>query len=70
MAKSETEGPDPVRAALLEFIGDVNAAGGLVRSSNGDVAPVGDPSWLDLGSTYLRACEAAGRDPIINEEDE
>jgi hypothetical protein len=60
---------DMIRAALTEFAQDIEAAGGVRREDDGLAVPVGDPEWVDLGETYLRACAALGRKPLYQKEE-
>lgn len=66
---------DAVKAidVLREFVGDVNATGGLLRWTNGNVSPAAendDDPWTDLGVTYLKACEVLGVKPEYDAEDD
>lgn len=56
---------------LLEFIKDIEAAGGIAVNDDGVDVLVCDPGWVDLAVTYRNACQAVGREPmVINLEDE
>lgn len=56
---------------LMEFINDIDAAGGITVNSDGVEAPVGDPNWTDLAQTYRKACEAMNKQPLVaNLEDD
>ncbi len=57
---------DPIRAALDEFCANIDATGGLTRGEEGLPVPCGDPEWLDMADTYLKACAALGRTPVWN----
>lgn len=46
--------------ALTLLVATVNQTGGMLH---GEDAPAGDPDWVDLGTAYLLACEALGREP-------
>jgi hypothetical protein len=56
---------------LAEFVRDINETGGVIRDCKGWHAPAIDLEWIDLGETYLKACDALGLKPKIasNEED-
>ena len=54
-----------MQEALNKFVADIDATGGVFVSSSILVHPVADPEWTDLGETYMHACEALGRDPIL-----
>ena len=56
-----------VEAILLEFINDIEQTGGVVECLDGLHAPVADEDWIDLGETYLKACRALGREPVIED---
>ena len=55
--------------AAQDFVETIEAAGGVCRNPNGYTAPVGDPTWTDLGDSYLRMCRALGRTPAYAESD-
>lgn len=60
---------DPVREALLEFVKDVEDTGGVVRLPDStQYEPKGDREWTDLGTTYIHACRALKRPPMVEEE--
>lgn len=63
------EESDPQQQALKEFVGTVEAAGGLFEGGPLPV-PKADPGWVDLAQAYLRACEALGKEPMIEKEEE
>jgi hypothetical protein len=60
--KTET---DSIRDALEEFVRDIEDTGGVIMDRKGLPRPLGDPDWIDLGMTYLRACAALGRKPKV-----
>lgn len=79
-----TKRKDPVRDALLKFVDDIESTGGVrmrrrkatwLTPPKGGVVdleiphPVGDPSWTNLGYTYLEACKALGRKPMLKGKD-
>jgi len=45
----------PFVAAAQKLVRTVSATGGLVKYSNGTIAPAGDPDWIDLGDVVLTA---------------
>ena len=65
----EEAGPD-FKKILREFVGDIDATGGIFRyEGTGCVAPIGAKDWTDLGETYLKACKALHRRPHVVKED-
>jgi len=60
MLKRRREAKSPnrhrMRAVLEDFIDDINDTGGVSIDRMGLARPMGDPDWIDLGQTYLRAC--------------
>lgn len=56
------------KKALENFVQCVEATGGVVRDKKGYVAPVADQDWIDLGDSYLLACQALGRTPVEKPE--
>jgi len=52
-------------SALADFVGTINATGGVMQTHEGLYAPVGDEDWMDLGDAYLKACHAIGLLPKI-----
>jgi hypothetical protein len=70
LPSGESGSSDAVPAALVSFIGTIEATGGC-SCEDGLLVPVGDPDWIDLADAYLRACAAIGRTPLIDRtEDE
>jgi len=66
----EDKDPRDLKKVLREFIGDIDATGGVCKfEDTDDYAPVGDKDWIDLGETYLKACKALRRRPHIVKED-
>lgn len=61
------EAVQKLRAVVDEFISDIEAGGGIVFDIEDNPCPRGDPGWTDLGATYLNACRAIGRSPLITE---
>ncbi len=47
-----------MKNVLLKLIDDIQVSGGVLLYGNGTYAPVGDPTWTDLGETILEAKEA------------
>jgi hypothetical protein len=51
---------------LTEFVESIEEAGGVTTDGNGGFCPAtGGKSLTDLGTTYIRACEALGRRAVI-----
>lgn len=62
-------GPD-FKKILREFVGDIDATGGVFHwKGTDDYAPVADKDWTDLADTYIKACKALGRRPHVKKED-
>jgi hypothetical protein len=57
-------GRDALAPVLKEFCDDVEAAGGCFYE-DGVPHVNGDEEWTDLAYTYLNACKALGRKPLI-----
>jgi len=51
---------------LRDFVETIEAAGGCFRNDEGTFAPAGDPNWTDLADSYIKACAALGRRPVID----
>lgn len=52
-----------MKNVLLKLIDDIQVSGGVLLYGNGTCAPLGDPTWTDLGETIMEAkgaLEAAG----------
>jgi hypothetical protein len=47
-----------MKIVLKKLIDDTQASGGILLYGNGTCAPLGDPMWVDLGDTVLKAKEA------------
>jgi hypothetical protein len=62
--------PDIVRhtAALNDFCRTVEATGGVVEVDTG-FEPVADREWYDLADSYIKACDALGRKPKVENKD-
>ncbi len=58
--------PDDFRVVLTEFVNDINATEGVWTDHKGNPRPMGDPEWIDIGFTYLRACETLGVEPMLS----
>jgi len=54
-----------LKSVLTDFVADIDAAGGCTRDYKGNVVPMIDEEWIDIGITYVRACEALGQKPLI-----
>jgi hypothetical protein len=76
--------PAGLRAALEALIGTIEATGGCIRPDrrtvelvgqqivefDGDFpVPAADESWPDLADSYLQACRAVGREPMLRDMD-
>lgn len=59
-----------IQDVLTEFVNDVEKSGGVSESDTGIYRPAADPEWTDLGATYIHACQALGRKPKVNAEEE
>lgn len=55
---------------LLEFVKDVEAAGGIAVNDDGCDVLVCDPGWVDLAVTYRKACLVLNRQPLVALEDD
>lgn len=65
--------PRTVQRVLEEFVHDIEATGGVVPAESPEAsglwfAPEVDHSWADLGTTYLNACAALGRVPVVTKD--
>ncbi len=56
-----------VEAALREFVGCIEATGGVIRYANGQYSPAADETWVDIGEAYIQAKLALGEDPMVTE---
>jgi hypothetical protein len=61
---------DEFRSILEEFVEDINMTGGVVKVTSSTYGLYEDPSWTDLGATYLMACRALGCTPVISDNDD
>ena len=59
-----------LRAVVDELISDIEATGGIVFDIEDTPCPLGAPEWSDLGTTYLHACRAIERHPLISDRNE
>ncbi len=73
----EPQRPEPVtgadgqlRQALAAFVDCIDAVGGVKHDEKGFVALVTDEDWIDLGDTYLTACAALDRKPVVEQDTE
>lgn len=53
--------------ALQYFVENIDVTGGISEDESGSSYPEGDPDWLDLADTYLKACKELGVEPYIQE---
>jgi hypothetical protein len=70
MAKQAREQGDLLRAALWDLVSTIEATGGVIEDEFGNTFPEADHDWLDLGEAYLAACQALGRQPLVEKFDE
>jgi hypothetical protein len=61
-----TTPPSAPRSALVDFVETIEMSGGAVEHQDGTFAPQADPTWTDLGDSYLRACRELGREPKVS----
>ena len=54
--------------ALEAFVETINATGGVLMVDGKLDGCAGDEEWLDLADAYMTACNALGRDPVIQED--
>lgn len=62
---------EAIHEALRDFVSTVNVAGGVFRDREYGLTtyrPIGDPSWTDLGISYIDACAALGVKPVYAKE--
>lgn len=59
-----------LRNVIDKLIRTVEATGGVEKNEDGTYSPLADPDWLDLGDTYIEACEAIGREPKVAKDEE
>ena len=62
---SSTPVPPTAEGVLQEFLDDIESTGGVIRCGVGIFAPAADVTWTALGATYVHACAALGRPPMI-----
>ncbi len=64
-------GPNPARMeeVLNELIKDIENTDGVLRLANGLHVPLADEDWVDLGETYMNACDVLGKTPVVVEDD-
>ena len=70
MAKQARQRGDLLRAALWNLVSTIEATGGVVEDQYGNTTPKADHDWIDLGEAYLTACQALGREPVVEKSDE
>ena len=56
---------EAIKSALVSFCDDIEMTGGVGINAKGNHFPLGDEDWIDLGETYIKACKALGREPLI-----
>jgi hypothetical protein len=56
-----------LETVLREFVDDVESSGGVLMFQNGIVTPEASQDWSDIGATYLNACKALGKTPMIDD---
>lgn len=54
--------------ALLDLCNTIEATGGVIAYHDGTHGCAGDRDWIDLADSYLRACAALGREPMIDKK--
>jgi len=70
--KASKSSAETMRAVLPEFCNDIEAVGGVVKTtgqnySHGNYTLAYDKDWVDLAETYVKACHALGRNPMVVE---
>ena len=55
------------KKALNCLIRTINATGGVYIDRDGNVCPVGDPEWIDLGEAYSLGCYAMGYEMTVQD---
>lgn len=53
---------------LKRFVDCINVTGGVRRLETGDIAPAFDEDFLDLGLTYMEACDVLGVQPLFEDQ--
>ena len=56
--------------ALKDFVGTIDATGGIRYGADKTSYPVGDEEWIDLADAYETACAALGRKPKVDGTDD
>lgn len=59
-----------LKEALKLFCEDIDSTGGVTMNAKGFYSPLGDPDWLNLADSYMKACQALGRKPFVREPEE
>lgn len=53
-----------MHTALMAFIESIDVTGGVTTDKDGNMVPLADEEWVDLGHAYSVACSALGRLPL------
>lgn len=53
---------------VCQLIHDIEISGGVWKDKLGNFHPVADPTWTDLGATYIHACKSVRKQPLIVRE--
>ena len=56
---------DKAYEALAWLLNTIESTGGVLRNKAGHLLPVADTEWIDLGEAYKLACEALGRQMMV-----
>lgn len=67
MSKSTLSKESEYLSSLCDFVDCVESTGGVVKV-DGFYVPVADQDWIDLGETYIKACEVLNKIPKFFEE--
>jgi len=65
---SLTAGAAHARVLLEEFVGTIEASGGVAREGVIHV-PLADREWVDMGELYIQVCEFLDHEPMIEDEE-
>lgn len=61
---------EQLEKACRELIDCVNATGGAKKDEHGNIVPLADEDWIDLGSAYERASNALGVEMMLEDEED
>lgn len=61
---------DKAYAVLVGLVNTIESTGGVLENRRGHLLPVADPEWIDLGDVYKSACEALGRQMMVEPDPE